>query len=161
MKIIILLFSLLALSSCAHSGRDYDAENRRAQDRAQEAIDACWAISLEDRNSGVTSRMRQGTLESALCMKEHIIYLSENVLFKDQPEVQSEVKDSLENIKKGTGRLYWHLHNSHEYCGLSPCGTMYTMFHNSQFAEQMENIIYDFYQKISYYNQHYNVFELK
>ncbi len=130
------------------------AEKNKSEEHAQKIINSCWATSEENRK-GSTAKIREGTLKSALCMKEHIIFLSETILFKDDKKIQKEVENALENIKFGTGRLYWHLNNSHEYCGSSPCGTMYTIFHNNEVAHAMEDILRDFYQKIEEYNRHY------
>ncbi len=147
-----ILFILTVLLCATSSSLSYASDEGRelAKEKAQKAIDACWAISQEDRDSGVTGRMRSGALDSALCMEEHTLMLSETVLFKNNKQAQAEVKESLEKITDGTGRLYWLLHNSHDGCG-GACGSMYQILHNSQVAKEMEEVVRDFYIKIEDY----------
>lgn len=153
-KILTLAFIVASYFSAPAFAED-DHLKALAEQKAQQVIDACWAISEEERDAGTTSSMRHGALVSANCMEDHIRYLSKNILFKDDPDTQKETEESLQKIHDGVGRLYWHLHNSHEYCGLSPCGTMYTLFHNSATAREMEKILRGFYRKIAEYDHHY------
>lgn len=140
------LFILLAcLISLPARGEDHSAQAEKA---AQKIINACWTLSEEDRDSGVTARMREGTLNTALCMKKHILALSKQVLFKDDPLIQKDVAEDLDKIHHGVGGLYWNLHNSHDSCSQNPCGTMYHVLHNGALAHTMEDILRDFYQKI-------------
>lgn len=150
--IIYFVTAIVFFSSSSISAEDMN-HKRLAEQKAQQAIDACRELSEEDRNSGVTSRMRLGAQESSKCVKDHILELSRNVLFKDDPDTQREVEESLQKINDGVGRLYWLLHNEHQACrGGFGCGTMYTSFHNSAKAEYMETILQDFYQKIAEYD---------
>jgi hypothetical protein len=126
-----------------------------AEARAQEVIDACWALSLEDRSSGVTARMRRGALESSQCMRKHILFLSENVLFSKSPDTQRRVKESLEQVHSGIGGFYWEIYNNHDACDLH-CGTMYMIFHNNEVAKTMERILKDSYMHINQYKECYD-----
>ncbi len=156
-KLFLSIFLICSLFSSVAQASDQNTFDK-AEQEAQKVIDACWAISQEDRNSIDNSRARKGILNSALCMRDHIIYLSETVLFKGDSETQQEVEDSLQKIKVGTGQLYWHLNNNHKRCTKSFCGTMYYSSHNSTTARAMENILKDFYRKIAEYNDDYHTF---
>ncbi len=134
--------------------RAADNWQTKADKAAQKVIDQCWAISQADRDSGVTSRMRHGSLQTALCIEKHILFLSSTVLYKGDKEAQNRVKSSLEEIHKGVGKLYWDLHNSHAACQPS-CGSMYTILHNGETAHVMEKILRDFYRKIAEFNDIY------
>lgn len=160
MKNTILLIGFLLSFPLVACAQEYDADAETvAMKKAQQIIDACWAESQDDRDSGVTLRMRQGTTDSVHCMRDHILSLSKNTLFKNNPDMQTEIEESLNAVISDVGRLYWNLNNSHDVCTESPCGTMYTLFHNESVAKVMENILRDFYQKIAEYEYHYQVMD--
>jgi hypothetical protein len=125
-----------------------------AKQKAQKAIESCWEISEKDR-AGSTASVREGTLNSALCMEEHIVELSKKYFFPHSPHLVLEVKEDLEKTRAGYGRLYWNLYNSLDHCfegslGLG-CGTLYHTFHNAEYAKLLEGVIFDFYAQIENY----------
>ncbi len=132
-----------------------DDHKSLAQQKAQQAINACWAISQEDRDSINTNRQRAGILDSALCMEKHIIELSEKYLFPESPSLVSETKKNLEEIRSGYGRLYWNLYNSLDGCYSEKhgwrCGTENHTVHNSAYARLLEKIIINCYEQIEEY----------
>ena len=113
---------------------------KKAQAHAQEIIDACWAISEDDRASGNTPRMRYGALDSALCMENLILKLVSKYLHKNNPEILKDFQDNLQKLRMGYGRIIWDLYNDHDGCDFS-CGTMYHVFHNGYYAHLMEEIL--------------------
>jgi len=144
MKFLLIIFLLMIFPTFVQ------AEEKNAA--AQKAIDACWAVSQEYRDSGVTAKMREGHLNTALCMEDHIIYLSENYLYKDRPKLVDETKERLEMLRAGYGRIYWNLFNSHDECRtILGCGTLYHIFHNNYYAVMLESIIKDHYLQIEKY----------
>lgn len=144
LKIFAIFTILMALFAYSNS---LIAQEQDHKQQAQQVIDACWSENQEDLSSGITSHMRTATINTAQCMKQHLIDLSQSILFKDDAEAQKEVKAALDKIADGTGALYWKLHNENAECKQSPCGTMNQLTHNSKVIEQMKLIMYDFYQK--------------
>lgn len=102
---------------------------------AQKLIDACWAISQQDRDSGVTSRMRQGALNSVLCLEDVIADQAEAFKFP-----LDDVRANLEKIRFGVGRLYWDIYNGHPGCKPS-CGTFFHVVHLPPIGDVLEEII--------------------
>lgn len=154
MKKILFIAALFFFISTPISGyADWPSE--QVKEKAQKAIDTCWAISLEDRDSGVTTRMRSGALDSALCMEKHIVELSQKYLFKNNPDKVQRVKEDLEKFRSGYGHLQWMLYNEIDSCfeGINAgCGTMYHSVHNSAYAKSLEDVILRFYGQIEAYD---------
>lgn len=124
-----------------------------AKEKAQVVIDACWAISEEDRN-GSNASIRQGHLKTALCMEEHIVNISQQYLFKDDPEQVKRVKDDLERFRSGYGHFYWMLYNEVDPCfnnKQSDCGTVFHSFHNYYYAESLERVVINVYEQLIFY----------
>ncbi len=78
------LLFLILFPSLSYAASDDMAEEGKYEAMAQKAIDDCWAISQADRDSGNTQRMRAGNLDTALCMEEHIVHLSEKYFSPDR-----------------------------------------------------------------------------
>ncbi len=96
--------------------------------------------------------MRSGTLDSALCMEGHIIELSEKYFFSESPDLVSETKKNLEEIRSRYGRLYWNLYNTHEGCTMpTGCGTQNHTVHNAEYARLLEKIVLNCYERIEEY----------
>lgn len=152
MKIIAVfcLFLGLCFITPVHADSSVKAAQARAQARAQKVIDACRAISQEDRGSGVTSRMREGTLNTALCMEEHIIMLAKTELFKESPEISEKIEQGLEDLRFAYGRFYWDLYNNTDAC-MPLCGTFHHVRHSGKYALLLEGILFDCYQEIEIY----------
>ncbi len=109
---------------------------------AQALIDACWAISLEDRSSGVTARHREGALNSALCLEE-VILDQVDVLFPDGEYLSREqAAEKLERLRFAAGSLYWSIYNENIACDPS-CGTMWHPMHLASHAQILEQMIRD------------------
>lgn len=126
-----------------------------AKQKAQQVIDSCWAISLEDRSSINTNRHRAGALDTALCMEEHIIMLAETKLFASDPEAIERTKQNMEKLRFSYGRFYWDLFNEIDICFEGPvgtgCGTAFFSSHNFHYAYLLENILHDIYEQIARY----------
>ncbi len=85
-------------------------------------------------------------------MEEHIIKLSEKYLFPKSPDLVTETKNNLKEIRSGYGRLYWNFYNAHDECNMpTGCGTAFHSAHNSAYAKLLEQIILDIYKQIEKY----------
>lgn len=118
---------------------------------AQKIIDKCWAMSEEEISSGVTSRMRQGTLDSAQCLKDHIILLAEKYLYPQSPELIDQTKQDLTQAAAAYSGLYWNLYNQMDSCRPS-CGTMHYVRSDAAYAYLLQNILSDIYRQMQYEN---------
>lgn len=125
-----------------------------ARQEAEAVVEECWAKSQEDRDSGVTSRMRHGTLSSALCIRDHILYLFKTVIYKGNDEEYFKAEMALDEIKKGTGKLYWSMNNNNAFCAPF-CGSMNHVLHNAKVGDVMEATLHDVYQIITEYDPDY------
>ena len=152
-KLILTIATLcMAFFSGTASGQDTKEEADR---HARKIIDACWAMSEKDRHSGVTSRMRKGALDSALCMENHIIALAEQYFFPDSPDLVEETKKDLKDLRSGYGHFYWNLFNSLDSCYTKEqgvrCGAENHIVHNSKYADLLEDVLRDCYHQLYRY----------
>ncbi len=132
---LALSFFLLVTPWAAGSGRA-DEEGIDAQ----ALIDACWAISLEDRSSGVTAQMRRGALKSVLCLEEVILDQVE-ILFPDGEYLSREqAAEKLEQLRFAAGSLYWSIYNENIACDPS-CGTYWHDLHLHGNAHILEHML--------------------
>jgi hypothetical protein len=146
MKKILLLIIFIT----AYLPQNAYASNDDATEKAQQIIDACWAISEGDRSSGNTPRMRSGTLDSALCMERVFLKLITNYLFKNDLKKLQIFENNIQNLRSGYGGLIWDLYNDHDGCTPS-CGTMYHVAHNGAYVDVLESILHRaFLQIIDY-----------
>lgn len=154
---VFCLFLGLCFITPAHATSSITAEwegiRARAGARAQKVIDACWAISQEDRDSGVTSRMREGGLKSALCLQEHIIMLAKTELFTESPEISEQIEQKFHNLHAAYASFYWDLYNSIDPCS-AWCGTENHVVHNGEYAHLLEKIVRDVYQQMERYKDY-------
>lgn len=115
---------------------------------AQRVIDKCWTISEKDRNSGVTSRIRNGTQESSKCMEQHILEIARTTLYPKSPELVEATQKDLKNISTYYSGLYWNLYNRMSVC--SPyCGTMHHARSDGSYVSLLSDIIKDIYLEIA------------
>ena len=137
---VLLCFSLAVSAPAAVAG----AEPFQPID-ARALIKPCWDLSEEKRASSVTATMRQGTLDTVLCI-EKVILDQVGILFpggKYLSRAQAEKK--LERLRFAVGSFYWSLYNEHIGCKHF-CGTMWQVLHlakNVDFLEQMIRDIAD------------------
>ena len=107
---------------------------------AQALIDACWAISLEDRSSGVTGRMRYGGAITVECLEEVILDQIE-ILFPDGEYLSREqAKQKLDAFAEAVQTMYWSIYNGNIACNPS-CGTMWHVKHLGSHARILEDMI--------------------
>ena len=97
---------------------------------AEPLIDACMALSKEDRNSGVTTRMRSGSARSIACL-EGVIRDQAEALFDEETLDSLKLKQQLARIAEGYQALYWAIYNKHRACGLPhmACESNYQVIH--------------------------------
>ena len=141
MKNVILLFFIpLCLISCVHTAQESAAPTplqEKTQAHAQKIIDACWAISEEDRNSGVTARMRQGTYNTIECLFNSIKRISGKML--KRKETKTEFVRALEQFTESAYHLYYDIFNAHKEC--APCGTVYHVVYLGHVSGLLEDIL--------------------
>ena len=130
-----LLAALTSIPAKAGGIEPFESINAKAY------IDKCWSLSKEDRDSGVTGRMRSGTMKTVHCMHDVIVEQASEMF---EPDVLSpqEVKDKLLKIIKAYGSLYWAIYNSHKRCDRF-CGTDKHVYHLSAYTSLLEKIIRD------------------
>ena len=139
MKIVFLfLFTLCIFCNFAQAAQQ--DINPAQPTAAQQIIDACWALSEDNRASGNTPRMRTGALDSALCMEDAILSLVSRYLNKNDPDILSQYREDLDKIRAGYGHMMWNLYNDHDGCHAG-CGTLFHVFHNDFYAHLLEDIL--------------------
>ena len=109
---------------------------------AKALIKPCWDLSEKKRASGVTARMRQGTLDTVLCL-EKVILDQVEILFPDGINLsRAEAEEKLERLRFAVGSFYWSLYNGHKGCD-GFCGTMWQVLHLAKNADFLEQMIRD------------------
>ncbi len=150
---ILLLLSLLSFTACTHvptaendgiSEKPTDAAKEETplqaavRHDAQKIIDACWAISLEDRDSGVTARMKSGTYRTIDCLTTQISSISKDYI--KNSDNRTEFLRELQVYTSSGYTLYNHIFLSHSGC--QPCGSFYNVAYTAHVANLLEQIIY-------------------
>lgn len=116
---------------------------------AQAAIERCWTVGQDKRDSGTTPVMREGTEETIECLEAEIMrHTSEFFIAKDAAEVQ----DRLDTAHKSLRGLYWALYNNNQACSPS-CGTMYYVLPASEIAGLWEDILRNIIRERNQYQQ--------
>ena len=110
MKNVILLFFIpLCLISCVHTAQESVPPTplqEKTQAHAQKIIDACWAISEEDRANPDFGIIDRGHYATAQCLEDHYIKL---FLIKDSyylKKQKSEIRNQFQNLRKIYTDLY-------------------------------------------------------
>ena len=119
---------------------------------AQPLIDACLALSKEDRDSGVTARMRSGGARSIGCL-QGVIRDQAEALFDEESLNSLDLEEQLTKIRKGYQTLYWAIYNDHRACRFPrmECGTFYHVFHLGEHSSLLEKIIRDMVEQRNEY----------
>lgn len=114
---------------------------------ADAIINNCWQISEEERDSGITNRIRNGTINSATCIRKQIVN-NASTLFHDSTYSKEDIDQHMELLNEGIGKFYWNLNNENIDCnGPSGCGTIYHVFHANKIARVYEKILRDVISK--------------
>jgi len=115
---------------------------------AKRLIKHCWAISLELRSSPNTNAQRAGGFDTAWCLEKEIIHHASHLM--DDTAFAAPLADTMEQLRKAYGKLYWSIYNGVEACELS-CGTMNYVIPNLSLAELYVKILTDIIdQRIRY-----------
>ncbi len=121
---------------------------KQAQPEAQKLIDECWAASLEKRSTGGTPEIREGILDTVLCLEG--IIEDQFKLYPKHVTAPGEVKERLKALRFAGGKLYWYIYNGNPGCNPA-CGTMYYTFHLSELARILERMIQEMiHQRVKY-----------
>lgn len=132
LMMFLIFFGLRGTGMAGETADQPDAPEK-AQQYAQKIIDACWKISEEDRDSGVTARMQEGTVKTINCLHNQIVDLSNNFIKSNH---RDEFKKELENNLASSYKLYYLSTNAHNGC--DPCGSMYHVVYLAQTASTLE-----------------------
>ena len=106
---------------------------------AKALIKPCWDLSEEKRSSGVTATMRQGALNTVLCLEKVILDQVEILFPGGEILSRAQAEEKLERLRFALGSFYWSLYNEHTGCKHF-CGTMWQVLllaTNADFLEQM------------------------
>ncbi len=126
----------------------YAEIQKEAFARARVPIDECWAASLEKRSNPANPIIREGILDTVLCLEgiiEDQFRLHYGTLI-----TASEVKERLKSLRVGACRLYWYIYNENPGC-MPSCGTMYYTSHLSELTRILERMIQEmFHQRVKY-----------
>ncbi|MBF0251399.1 MAG: hypothetical protein HQL35_12315 [Alphaproteobacteria bacterium] len=134
------VFVIATLWSALAYAQDAAAPKALAIPNAEELIQHCWDISEEKRASGVTSVMREGHLDTALCLENEIIAHGSALL--TTPPSKEDLQKLLETLRFTYGGLYWDMFNGNRGCNPS-CGTLNHTRHNWELAKLYEKILGD------------------
>lgn len=106
---------------------------------AQAMIDACWAMTYEQR-LGSTVDTREGIFASVVCLEEQILAQFAALL---PPTTLSRLTAAhkLETIREAYTDLYWHIYNENKGCGF--CPTQYYSSDLSAWADVLERMLRD------------------
>lgn len=141
----------LVLSIHAAKAEDLQGKQEPYKVAAQRMIDKCWSISKEDRDSGVTERMREGSQNTTTCFEDHIIELSKTYLYPNNPEQIAQLQKDLDDIGRGYYGFYWGLFNEIEPCR-GHCGTMNHIFADGRYAHLLEDMVKSIYLQLELTN---------
>ena len=106
---------------------------------AEALVALCWAISEEDRGSGVTSRMRQGTADTIDCLEQEIVQHA-TAFFRTRSEEQ--IRQLVTDIGGSYAQFYWVMYNENKACDPG-CGTVYHVVFIGEVAELLEDMLRD------------------
>lgn len=134
------LYFAPAAAGAAPAWTEIDAEALVAQ---------CWAISQEDRDSGVTSRMRQGTANTIDCFAEEIVRHA-TAFFRTRSEEQ--IRQLVEDIGMPYAEFYWVMYNENVGCEPS-CGTVYHVFHVGALSALFEDMLRKLISQRNFYER--------
>lgn len=81
-----------------------------AQERVEAAIEACWASSEADRDSGVTSQMRHGTVDSGNCL-EGVLQDEMGGLLADDTLARLDLPSQIAALRNSYESIFWELYN--------------------------------------------------
>ena len=108
---------------------------------AEALIKHCLDISEEKRSSGGTTLMRQGGMDTIMCLEKVIISHASALIVKTAI-TKEEIAEILKNIRTSYGRLYWNMHNNNKGC-FPRCGTENYLSSSGQIMWQFEEILRD------------------
>ena len=139
MRRVLMLFLLPIVATLRRLLRLTAYPHRTCPD-PQAIIDACWAVSKEDRESPVSERWRDGHLKTALCLENKIIDLLDTADVGKSFLTREQAREELKNLRFSAGRLYWMIYNDNDHCGLS-CGTIWHSQHLTEVSKIYEQMI--------------------
>jgi hypothetical protein len=119
---------------------------------ADALVSGCWALSKEDRDSGVTQRMREGTARTLACLEAAIIRQG-GEFFDPQVMGEAETRQVLDEISAPYGKLYWAMAAGHKGCIAGGCGTVQQVVPVLALARLFESVLRDLVAQRNRYEQ--------
>ncbi len=120
---------------------------------ADALVSGCWVLSKEDRDSGVTQRMREGTARTLACLEATIIRQGAG-FFDPQVMGEAETRQVLDEISAPYGKLYWAMAAGHKGCiAGGGCGTVQQVVPVLALARLFESVLRDLVAQRNRYEQ--------
>ena len=140
-KLIRGAFAAVAIAVTGLSTASAGGAPESAQERTEAAIEACWALSQADRDTGVTSQMRHGAVVSARCL-EGVLQDELRGLLDDNTLARLDLPSQIEALRDSYGSIYWELYNGGRRNSTEWRGTVYQVFHVAAYASLLEDLIH-------------------
>ena len=83
---------------------------------AQEIVDACWAVSKDDREGKTLPRIRDGHAKTHRCLEQKILDLRESLRFSDFELNREKMAKELANLREAAGALYRMIYYDNAFC---------------------------------------------
>lgn len=132
----------LAIAAIGVSTASAGGVAESAHERTEAAIEACWALSEAERDTGVTSDMRHGVVVSARCL-EGVFQDEMRGLLADDTLRRLDLPSQIEALRSSYESIYWELYNGGRRNSRDWRGTMYQTFHLGAYTALLEQIIRD------------------
>ncbi len=137
-----LILALVLVGLVGTAVAEHPRERRAPPDipDAQALIDACWAMSLAKRSSVNNPKIREGILDTVLCLEDVIADQYSYFGYSESILTRKELREKLEALRHSVGRLYWVIMNENPGC-IPTCGTIKHTRHLSEVADVLERMI--------------------
>ncbi len=136
LRIVVVFAGLLILPGFALAeDKPLDFADKKAAE--------CMELSREERDSGVTARMRSGMQKSVICLKAAILQRAEDAPLKKQDKV-ARLSKAIDVWEEQDAEILWMMHNERDDCSAGMCGTMYQVTylgdHYAMLTQMLRNI---------------------
>ena len=138
---LVTFFALGLLSLCVETATAQNTNPPQpGAEEAQRVIDGCWAISQEDRESGVTVTMANGTYRTIKCMERAVLDLTEP-MFDPNDVPREKISGWLDEL--GALRAFYSALYEKNISCVSHCGTIQLTRYAIPHAQLLESMIRD------------------
>ena len=102
-RLYIAIFIAVIGLGCAFPA--FAKDNSTPIPNAEDLIKHCWDISLEKRSMQNTAMIREGNLDTALCLRQEVMDHT-STLVDDTPMTQNEAQKLIMDLYNAYARLY-------------------------------------------------------